>query len=63
MKKTNPELLAAVFPNTKLAPGISPHDTMLSIAKARRLLGYAPRYSWRAQGIERCARRRPRRLH
>ena len=24
-----------------------PHDTLLSIAKARRLLGYEPQHSWR----------------
>jgi UDP-glucose 4-epimerase len=24
-----------------------PHETLLSIDKARRVLGYEPRYSWR----------------
>jgi nucleoside-diphosphate-sugar epimerase len=26
------------------------HDTLLSIEKARRLLGYQPAYSWRDTG-------------
>jgi nucleoside-diphosphate-sugar epimerase len=47
MLAPNADLLAAVFPATKLAPGTGPHDTLLSIAKAKRMLGFAPAYSWR----------------
>jgi len=47
MEMDNTRLLAAGFPNTRLAPGTGPHDTLLSIAKARRILGYAPAHSWR----------------
>jgi nucleoside-diphosphate-sugar epimerase len=47
MLSPHAELLAAVFPNTKLAPGTGPHDTLLSIEKARRRLGFTPAYSWR----------------
>ena len=49
MKTTNRELLAAVFPGCQLAPGTGPHETLLSTAKARRLLGFVPQYSWRTE--------------
>lgn len=48
MGLTNSELLAKVFPACQLAPGTSANESLLSIAKARRLLGYAPKHSWRA---------------
>lgn len=48
MAMTNAELLAAVFPACRLRPGTGPHETLLSIAKAKRVLGYAPQHSWRA---------------
>jgi nucleoside-diphosphate-sugar epimerase len=47
MKRPNRELLAEVFPGTKLKDGIGDNETLLSIDKARRELGYAPEYSWR----------------
>ncbi len=47
MRMENAQLLAAEFPGTKLGPGTGPNDTLLSIAKARRLLSYAPAHSWR----------------
>ena len=47
MLMPNAELLAAVFPQAKLAGGTGPHETLLSIAKARGMLGFAPAYSWR----------------
>jgi nucleoside-diphosphate-sugar epimerase len=47
MSTPNADLLAAEFPGTRLAPGTGPNETLLSIGKARRLLGYAPRHSWR----------------
>ncbi|MBG6085473.1 NAD-dependent epimerase/dehydratase family protein [Zhihengliuella flava] len=50
--RPNAELVAEVFPKAPLRGGISPadlgvHDTLLSIDKARRLLGYDPQHSWR----------------
>jgi len=30
-----------------MSDGASVHETLLSIARAQRLLGYAPAYSWR----------------
>jgi nucleoside-diphosphate-sugar epimerase len=47
MLKPNTELLAAEFPKCTLCPGTGANDSLLSIAKARQLLGYAPRWSWR----------------
>jgi nucleoside-diphosphate-sugar epimerase len=52
MRQTNEELVHAAFPGCTLNPGTGPHETLISIAKARRLLGYEPEYSWRtALGI------------
>ena len=45
--RPNSELLRESFPNVALRPGTGEHDTLLSIDKARRVLGYAPAYSWR----------------
>jgi len=47
MSRSNAELVAAVFPDVPLTRELGEHDTMLSIDKARRLLGYEPRFSWR----------------
>ncbi|MFE6997015.1 NAD-dependent epimerase/dehydratase family protein [Microbacterium sp. NPDC057659] len=47
MSRPNTELLAEVFPDVPLARPVSDHETLLSIAKARRVLGYEPRHSWR----------------
>jgi nucleoside-diphosphate-sugar epimerase len=43
----NAELVAEVFPDVPVHGDLGEHDTMLSIAKARRLLGYEPQHSWR----------------
>jgi UDP-glucose 4-epimerase len=47
MRQTNAELIAAAFPGTVLKPGIGDHETLISINKARRLIGYAPEWTWR----------------
>jgi nucleoside-diphosphate-sugar epimerase len=47
MNRPNRELMAEVFPGVPLREGTGDFDTLLSIDKARRLLGYNPRYSWR----------------
>lgn len=47
MAMPNAELLAAVFPECRLKPGTGPHETLLSIGRAKQRLGYAPRHSWR----------------
>lgn len=47
MSRPNDELIAAVFPGVPLKRPVGPHETLLSIDKARRVLGYEPRHSWR----------------
>ena len=47
MKQTNEELVAAAFPGCTLRPGTGPHDSLESIEKARRLIGYDPQWTWR----------------
>ena len=47
MSRPNAELVAEVFPDVPIARDFGPHETLLSIDKARRLLGYEPRHSWR----------------
>ena len=49
MRRANSELLAEVFPTVTLQDGVGPHETLLSIEKATRILGYQPQYSWRDQ--------------
>ena len=36
-----------VFPGVPVRDGVDGHDTLLGIDKARRMLGYAPGFSWR----------------
>lgn len=40
-------LMAAVYPTVPVREGLSDYGTLLGIDKARRLLGYAPAFSWR----------------
>lgn len=47
MNRPNPELMAEVFPQVPLRDGTGTFETLLGIDKARKLLGYAPAYSWR----------------
>jgi nucleoside-diphosphate-sugar epimerase len=47
MRQPNTELIAAAFPGTTLRPGTGEHETLISIAKAKRLIGYAPEWTWR----------------
>jgi nucleoside-diphosphate-sugar epimerase len=47
MKRPSRELMAEVFPDVPLADGVEGNDTLLSIEKARRVLGYDPAFSWR----------------
>lgn len=45
--RPNAELVAEEFPDVPLRGELGEHETMLSIDKARRLLGYDPKHSWR----------------
>jgi hypothetical protein len=47
MTRPNEELLAEVFPDVPVKKPLGPNETLLSIDKARRLLGYKPQHSWR----------------
>lgn len=49
MNRTNADLMAEVFPTVSLRGDVSDHETLLSIDKARKVLGYDPQYSWRDQ--------------
>jgi nucleoside-diphosphate-sugar epimerase len=47
MNRPSRELMAECYPSVPYRPTAGDHDTLLSIDKARRLLGYEPRHSWR----------------
>jgi nucleoside-diphosphate-sugar epimerase len=46
--RPNADLVKEFYPNVEVRGDLGEHDTLLSIEKARRLLGYQPRYGWRA---------------
>jgi nucleoside-diphosphate-sugar epimerase len=47
MSRPNAELVAEVFPDVPVRGELGEHDTLLSIDKARRVLGYDPQHTWR----------------
>ena len=47
MRQTNAELVAAAFPGCTIKPGTGPHDSLESIEKARKFIGYNPQWTWR----------------
>ena len=47
MSRPNAELMAEVYPEIAIKDGTGPNETLLSIEKARLMLGYEPKYSWR----------------
>jgi nucleoside-diphosphate-sugar epimerase len=47
MSRPSAELAAEVFPGVRVTRPLGEHETLLSIDKARRVLGYAPEHSWR----------------
>ena len=47
MNRPSRELMAEVYPSVPYRPTPGDFDTLLSIEKARRLLGYEPGFSWR----------------
>ncbi|MCO4264515.1 NAD(P)-dependent oxidoreductase [Pseudarthrobacter sp. MDT3-26] len=47
MTRSSASLAAEVFPNVTVTKELGEHETMLSIDKARRLLGYEPEHTWR----------------
>jgi nucleoside-diphosphate-sugar epimerase len=49
MTRPSVELMAEVFPDVPLRTQVEGTGTLLSIEKARRLLGYEPQHSWRTE--------------
>lgn len=45
--RPNAELIAEVYPDVPVTREVGEHETLLSIDKARRILDYAPKHSWR----------------
>jgi nucleoside-diphosphate-sugar epimerase len=49
MSRPNSELIGQIFPDVELRHEIGEHETLLSIDKARRVLGFEPEFSWRTE--------------
>ena len=47
MSRDNASLMAQVFPGVPVRPTMTATGTLLSIDKAKRMLGYVPEHSWR----------------
>lgn len=47
MSRPNSELVSQVFPDVTLRDGVGANETLLSIEKARHVLGYQPQHTWR----------------
>ena len=47
VSRSNTDLVAEVFPDVPVTHDLDDHETLLSIDKARRALGYNPQHSWR----------------
>jgi nucleoside-diphosphate-sugar epimerase len=50
MSRSNEALLDEVFPKAKRKRALQPNESLISIDKARRVLGYKPKYTWRQSG-------------
>ncbi|KAI3392848.1 hypothetical protein diail_5054 [Diaporthe ilicicola] len=49
MRTKNADLVKACFPNIKYSPTAGENDSLLSIEKAKKELGYDPKFTWEAQ--------------
>jgi nucleoside-diphosphate-sugar epimerase len=47
MNRPSREVLAEVFPNAPITREIGEFGTLLAIDRAKQVIGYQPRYSWR----------------
>ncbi|MFJ6154565.1 NAD-dependent epimerase/dehydratase family protein [Micromonospora profundi] len=47
MTRSSASLMAEVYPGVEIRRELGEHETLLSIDKARRVLGFEPRHSWR----------------
>jgi nucleoside-diphosphate-sugar epimerase len=50
MSRRSADLAAEVYPGVPVTRELGEHETMLAIDKARRVLGYEPKHSWRTEG-------------
>jgi nucleoside-diphosphate-sugar epimerase len=48
MSRPTAELAAEVFPDVPVTRDLGAHESLLSSAKARRVLGYEPKHTWRS---------------
>ena len=48
MSRRSADLAAEFFPGVPVTRELEEHETLLSIEKARRVLGYQPKFTWRA---------------
>lgn len=49
MRQSNDELVKASFPGVKYNPTAGPNDTLLSIDKAKKEIGFKPAFKWQDQ--------------
>ena len=49
MRTSNDELVKHTFPNVKYTPTKGPNDTLLSIDKAKKELGFNPQHTWQEE--------------
>jgi len=49
MDRPSRDLMKEVYPGVPIRKNIGEHETLLSIDRARSVLGYAPAWSWRSQ--------------
>jgi nucleoside-diphosphate-sugar epimerase len=49
MREPSATLMAKAFPGVPITPGTGEFETLLSIDKAKRMLGYQPKHTWRGQ--------------
>jgi nucleoside-diphosphate-sugar epimerase len=49
MSRSNDDLLDKIYPKTRRSRAIKNNESLISIARAREVLGYRPKYAWRKQ--------------
>jgi hypothetical protein len=49
MSRPITKLVEQFYPGVPWRHEVGPHESMFSTEKARRLLGYEPKYSWRSE--------------
>src|SRR6201987_6413303 len=51
MERDSVSLLKEDFPSVPHNRSFGPHETLLAIEKARKILGYVPKYTWRSEKL------------